>query len=226
MITKSQFERDFEDAQERFPKLRYSWSEELKCWIIAGELDICDTKGFYWNTFDIFILVPKAYPYCVPLLIENSEIIPRDIDWHITSKGFCCYDVEHNLTVISKKGINLSSFISEKIYSYFANQLYKLKENRYAGSEYAHHLEGVIQYYIEQHRLTNETSVINLLTAITTKTGISRNELCPCGSHLKVKNCHQKSIEDIKTLGQKRIVLDLNSITNHIISASQQKNNP
>lgn len=221
MIARSQFERDFEVVQDRFPKLRYSWSEKMKSWIIAGELDICDTKGIYWDTFDIFILVPKAYPYCVPLLIENSEIIPRDIDWHITSKGFCCYDVDHNLTVMSKKGINLSIFIAEKIYSYFANQLFKLKENKYAGSEYAHHLQGVIQYYIEQHQLNNETTVINLLTAIATKTSISRNELCPCGSNLKVKNCHLKSIEDIKTLGQKRIRFDLDNITNLVISASQ-----
>jgi len=224
MIAKSQFERDFEAVQERFPKLRYSWSKKLKCWIIAGELDICDTIGIYWDTFDIFILVPSAYPYCVPLLIENSEIIPRDIDWHITSKGFCCYDVDQNLTVMSKKGINLSSFIADKIYSYFANQLYKLKENKYAGSEYAHHLQGVIQYYIEQHQLTNETTVINLLTAIATKTSILRNELCPCGSNRKVKNCHLKSIEDIKTLGQEKIRFDLDNITNQVISASQQKN--
>ena len=150
MDGKSRFERDFEIAKARFPKLRYSRSKKLDSWVIAGELDICDTKGIYWDTFDLFIIVPRAYPYCVPLLLENSEIIPRDIDWHINSKGFCCYDVDHNLTIMSKTGIDLLDFIANKIYSYFANQLYKLNKNKYAGAEYAHHLEGVIQYYIEE----------------------------------------------------------------------------
>lgn len=34
-----------------------------------------------------------------------------------------------------------------KIYSYFANQLYKLQNHKYAGKEYLHNVEGVIQFY-------------------------------------------------------------------------------
>jgi hypothetical protein len=183
--------------------------------MIAGELDICDTKGIYCDTFDLFIVFPPAYPYCVPLIIENSEIIPRDIDLHINSKGFCCYDVDHNLTGMSKTGINLSEFIANKIYSYFANQLYKLNENKYAGAEYARHVNGVIQFYIEGLYLTKGGIVIKFLEAVLSNNGISRNDPCIFGSRIKVKSCHHKGIDSIKSLGKDKIANDLEYIKAH-----------
>src|SRR5690606_18557162 len=174
MGRKSLFERDFEVVEELFPKLTYSWSFKFKFWVIVGELDICDTRGIYWNTFNIIIAVPQKYPHCVPVLVEQSKIIPRDINWHISSEGLCCVDISHNLIAMSKIGINIYSFISDKVYPYFANQLYKLVENEYAGKEYAHHFDGIIQYYIEDHNLPNVNAVISLLQRITKKSHIGR----------------------------------------------------
>lgn len=222
MINKlSRFEKDFHIAQNRFPKLNYRWDKKNRQWVIAGQLDICDTKGVYWDTFDIRIFVPQSYPFCVPILIERSKIIPRDIDWHISQGGVCCYDIEHNLIAMSKRGINLVDFIATKIYPYFANQLYKKAEKKYAGSEYAHYLSGVIQYYCEEHHLQNEKSIINLLQCILDKSGITRNDKCPCGSGMKTKHCHQSSIDTIKSLGYTKIKADLNEI----ISFYTKKNN-
>lgn len=212
MGTISIFEKDFAEVEDRFPKLKYLWSAQHKTWIIVGELDICDTEGVYWNTFNIAISVSQGYPYCIPVLIEISEIIPRDIDWHISSEGLCCIDVSHNLIAMSKIGINICKFISDKIYPYFANQLYKLTVNKYAGKEYAHHLDGVIQYYIEDHLLPNKHAVISLLEKIVMKSRIGRNDKCPCGSGKKVKHCHRQSIETIKTLGMERVKTDLENI--------------
>lgn len=212
MTGKSLFERDFLEVEKRFPKLKYTWSSKYKTWVIAGELDICDIEGVYWDTFNIAMGVPQSYPYCVPVVIEKSEIIARDIDWHISPEGICCLDVTHNLIALSKLGINICSFIIDKVYPYFANQLYKLAENKYAGKEYAHHLDGVIQYYLEEHNLPNKAAVIAILQQITTKSFMGRNETCPCGSGRKVKHCHLRSIDTIKTLGNVRLISDLKNI--------------
>ncbi len=209
---KSLFERDFGAVEIRFPKLMYSWSSKIKSWLIVGELDICDTKGIYWDTFNIAIVVPQSYPYCIPVLVEKSEIIPRNIEWHISSEGICCFDITHNLIVMSKVGINICRFINDKIYTYLANQLYKLADKKYAGKEYGHHLDGIIQYYIEEHHLPDENAVISLLHQIVIKSGISRNDKCPCGSGEKIKICHQQSINTIKMLGIAKIKTDLENI--------------
>lgn len=221
---KSPFERDFVVAKERFPKLDYGWNAKIKMWVITGELDICDVEGMYWNTFQITMLVPRGYPYCIPIVAERSTIIPRDINWHISPEGICCLDITHNLKAMSKLGIKLTSFISEKVYTYFANQLYKLEENKYAGDEYAHHLDGVIQYYIETHQLQDKRAIVAMLQKITSKTNIGRNAPCPCGNGKKIKYCHQSSIDTLKSLGNERLSFDLKHIS-ELLSVDSSKFN-
>lgn len=212
MMGRSKFAQDFKEVEDRFPKLSYFWSSKLKHWVISGELDICDVKGDYWNTFSITIGIPQSYPNCIPCVIENSTLIPRDIDWHISQEGACCVDIEHNLIAMSKRGINIYSFINEKVYPYFANQIFKMEEKNYAGEEYAHHLDGIIQYYIEDHNLTDIDTVILMLEAIVANTNIGRNKKCPCKSDKKVKDCHLDSIETIKSLGKERVQKDVEEI--------------
>ncbi len=211
------FERDFGEAKEYFPKLSYGRNRKNKIWIISGELDICDVKSNYWNTFDIKIIVPESYPYCVPIVLEISEIIPRDIDWHISENGICCLDSDNNLILLSRHGINLRDFIAKKIYPFFANQLYKLQENKYAGEEYKHHIEGVIQYYVEDLKIPTTENIVVFLELIINKKDLTRNRLCPCKSGEKIKNCHEKSIEAIKTIGREKMLYDLAKIKKTLV---------
>jgi hypothetical protein len=215
------FERDFLEVRDYFPKLDYGRNRKSKIWIISGEIDICDVKGNYLNTFDIKIIVPDSYPYCVPVVLEKSEIIPRDIDWHISKNGICCLDSDNNLLVMSRFGINIKEFIAQKIYTFFANQLYKLQEHKYAGDEYLHHVDGIIQYYIEDLKIPTVEYVIVFLEQILNKKDLTRNKLCPCGTNKKIKNCHEKTIETIKTIGREKMTSDLKEIKNTLNFSSK-----
>ncbi|KFF16937.1 hypothetical protein [Flavobacterium hydatis] len=213
----SLFERDFGEVKESFPKLSYGRNRKNKIWIISGELDICDVKGNYWNTFDIKMIVPESYPYCVPIVLEISEIIPRNIDWHISENGICCLDFDNNLILLSRHGINLRDFITKKIYPFFANQLYKLQVDKYAGEEYKHYIEGLIQYYIEDLKIPTIENIVVFLEQILNKKDLTRNRLCPCKSGEKIKNCHEKIIETIKTIGREKISSDLAKIKKKLV---------
>ncbi|WP_284650740.1 hypothetical protein [Flavobacterium terrisoli] len=214
----SQFERDFIQVKESFPKLVYGWIKKDKLWVISGELDICDVKGDYWNTFNIGILVSETYPYCVPVVFERSEITPRDIDWHISKEGICCVDSDNKLLAMSRLGINIKDFIAEKVYTYFANQLFKLEEKVYAGAEYKHHIDGVIQYYLEDLRIPTVENILVFLEMILNKADLTRNRMCPCSSGEKIKNCHEKEIETIKSLGREKITSNLKKIRDNLIA--------
>ena len=217
MPTKSKFEKDFVAVEESFPKLSYFWNSKSKHWIVKGELDICDIEGDYWESFNIIIGIPQSYPHCVPIVFESSKLIPRDIDWHISQEGACCIDIEHRLIAMSRKGIKINSFIREKVYPYFANQLYKLSEEKYAGKEYSHHLDGIIQYYIEDLNLISPEIIIHFLERILSNSLIGRNKKCPCGSGKKIKDCHLDEIDTIKSIGKKKIEKDLESIKSKVI---------
>ena len=207
----SQFERDFEDLVKVFPKLRFFKAE--KCWRIDGELDICDLNGCYWGTFKITLKVSLSYPYCVPVLYETSHLIPRMLDNHIDESGMCCVDIPHKLIFQSKRGISLLSFFTKWVYPYFANQLYRQHENKYAGQEYAHRFEGVKQFYQEDLYLNRE-GAFNMLQAILASRSIGRNAACPCCSGKKLKRCHQQSYDLLKSVGKEILSSDLQGFKN------------
>jgi len=207
----SQFRKDFRVANELYPRLNSVWSAEHKMWIIRGDLDICDSEGVFWDTFNLAILVPKGYPYIIPVVVEVSKLIPRDIDWHISSEGVCCVDEHHSLLAWSKRGIRIDSFLKDKVYPFFANQLYKLHSGNYAGKEYKHFAAGVLQYYIEELKINTRDLALNLIQMVL-QGKIVRNEQCPCGSGRKVKICHEASFAEMRAFGPERLRKDLEEI--------------
>lgn len=209
MAKKKQFEADYQYACDQFPKLRrYFWNEELKFWVIDGELDICDTRGEYWDTFDIKIVVPNTYPYCVPYVLETGQKIPREDDRHISKEGICCLDIEHRLLHMSRRGIRLADFITDKVYPYFANQIYYESEKHYSSGEYRHHFGGVKQFYEEDLQITSTEEVVLILNHILNEKELERNDPCFCGKD-KYKRCHLDTVKFLKSVGKEQLKLDL-----------------
>ena len=202
------FEKDFKSVVRYFPKLSFRTSKSCPFWQIEGKIDIQDTANAYWETFDIIIKVPKSYPYCIPEVFEKSNHIKRHPDWHIDDKGECCVDINNRLKVEAKRGINILEFVRKKVYSYFANQLYKKYHKEYANGEYKHSPEGILQYYIEDLGFTSINEVLKVLQRLSQDTKIDRNSLCPCGSTKKTKKCHLNQINLIISSGKKTILKD------------------
>lgn len=205
----STFEKDFKSVATYFPKLTYRTASNCTFYQIEGKIDIQDSTGAYWETFDIIIKVPKSYPYCIPKVFEKSNIIKRHQDWHIDSEGECCVDIANRLNVEAKRGINILNFIRKKVYSYFANQLYKQKSDEYANGEYKHSIEGVIQYYLEDLGISSIEVTLKILNNLSLGTKLERNEPCFCGSNKKLKKCHLDQINLIVSSGKETIEKNL-----------------
>ncbi len=212
MKQKSKFEIDFEEALPFFPKLNFKEDKKKGLWIISGKIDICDQDGNYWETFDIIIYIPYSYPNCVPLVREKSNIIQRDDDWHIDNLGFCCLNMDHKLQIMSKRGINLTNFIRNIVYPYFANQLYKKANGEYADGTYLHGFDGVRQYYSELN-ICDDGLAIKILDGIINNKIPGRNDPCFCGK-AKFKNCHLKSVLILKSVTIKQLKNDLKEFKN------------
>jgi len=212
----SLFEKDFEKATRFFPKLEYRKIEKGKIWRVSGELDVCDIVGDYWGTYIIAIYLSYSYPYCVPLVKEISKVIKREDDRHIDENGYCCLDIEHKMLMLKKRGMNLTDFIKNKVYPYFANQIYKDNEGKYAAEEYLHNFEGVQQFYREDLNIGSAELAINILQGIIFRKLPKRNKLCFCGER-KFKLCHLNSVEFLRSLPIDRLKTDLDEFSKLVI---------
>ena len=201
--------KDIEAVIGRFPKLKSRRNNEHEAWIIEGDLDICDTQGVYWDTFEIVIILDKKYPFSVPIVIERSTRVPREDDRHISKSGVCCLDIDHRLLRLATRGINLLDFITTKVYPFFANQLYFEEKGCYAGEEYAHRFKGVEQFYNHELNINTPEMAASFLELMISNKIPERNALCPCGSKTKYKKCHQSAIEFLAQVGKERLKEDL-----------------
>ena len=119
-IINERLKKDITAFLDIYNKFEYDERPKMKASLVKGEIDICDVKGNYWDSFDIEIYINKnEYPFCIPLVIEKSKKIERNLNWHINDEGVCCLDIEHQLEFLAIRGINIMSFFQEKIYPFF-----------------------------------------------------------------------------------------------------------
>lgn len=117
---------------------------------LRGQINVIDEKKKFWGTFDVLILInEKVYPYTIPIVIEKSEIIDRNWDYHISEKGECCLDIPHKLIKVRNRGIDFETFYKDVIYPFFANYHFKKSTGSYANGEYKHFFDGISQFYQE-----------------------------------------------------------------------------
>ncbi len=215
---KTKFEKDLSAVAEFFPKLAMYSDNIQKLWILKGDLDICDPEGRYWGTFNIKISIPFSYPNCVPIVREISTHIPRIADRHVNEQGICCLDVDHQLLYMAKRGINIKDFIANKVYPFFANQLYFEKMKHFANQEYAHGFDGIRQFYAESLQLSSPQLAIHVLQEVLNKKVPGRNASCICGGNNKYKACHESVVEFMLVLGKDQLLNDLNGFLSFVSS--------
>ncbi|EGV44807.1 hypothetical protein BZARG_196 [Bizionia argentinensis JUB59] len=210
MKEKTILERDIDKFCEVYPSFKYFKNFNKKFCYLIGDLDVCDLKGNYYQTFKIKIYLNKdEYPYSIPKIQEITKNIKRIDDNHIDDDGYCCLDIEHILEKDSRRGIKLIDFYRNKIYPFFTNYIFKKETGTYANGEYAHFFDGVVEYYIEELGIDNLNIITTIIYSVASNTIPSRNELCLCGSDLKIKQCHLRKIESLKSLSKNRLVSDL-----------------
>ena len=210
MNKKTKLDRDINSFCEIYPSFIYNKNSNKKYCYLIGNLDVCDLEGNYYGTFKIKIYLNKdKYPYSIPKIQEITKVIKRTDSNHINEEGFCCLDMEHILEKDSRKGINLTVFFRNKIYPFFTNYIFKKETGVYANGEYAHSFNGVIQYYKEELETDDYKTITKIIYALASNTIPNRNELCLCGSELKIKQCHLKKINSLKSLSKDRLITDL-----------------
>jgi hypothetical protein len=146
---------------------------------------------------------------------ETSLKIIRSEDRHIDELGICCLDINHKLLAMKMKGVNLLEFTKNKIYPFFANQVYFDQTGKYATGDYLHQFDGIKQFYIEELNIPTKVEAISILEFILSRQKLGRNDLCFCGAK-KFKDCHIEIVEFLKSVGENQLRLDLAGFKNQL----------
>jgi len=177
---------------------------------LGGQIAVLDGKDRFWGSFDVLILVNETeYPYTIPVVIEQSMVIDRDWNLHISKDGECCLDIPHKLQKLKRQGIVLEDFYQNVIYPFFANYHFKNATGDYANGEYRHDFGGIVQYYHEAFQLADFDHIIALLETALNGNKYEPNRTCRFCGGSKYKKCCRKIVYKLKSIEKSQLRLDL-----------------
>ncbi|MCK9401310.1 MAG: hypothetical protein M0Q51_15130 [Bacteroidales bacterium] len=194
-----QFENDIKAVPDVFRKLSIVETDGEK--ILKGELDIIDTTGKLWDTYQIEIKGSYHYPSGFPKLFETGNAFPKIADWHVYEDNkSCCVDVTPNEVIICKEGLNVGDYIHRFAIPYFANQTFRKREGYYLYGEYSHGILGRIEFYQSKLKAKSPVELIAMFDLIIKDYNPARTAYCPFCHKVKFRHCHRNAFRELQNV--------------------------
>ncbi|MFH1926482.1 MAG: SEC-C domain-containing protein [Chloroflexota bacterium] len=200
--TKTLIETHFAEANDKYTGLSLSIDDEGASITGALKFDATYNRVRLSDTYDVEIVVPKSYPEDPPKARETADRIPAD--FHTNPDGFACLTTPLEIRKQFNRQPDLIGFIDHLLIPYLFGYTHLLKYNFLPFGEFDHGYEGVNQSYaglIEKYReafsVDDDIEVMGLLKVISEDNYRGHHD-CPCGSSLKLRDCHGPAILEIK----------------------------
>jgi hypothetical protein len=208
---------------DKYPKL--SKIERDNKFILAGEIDIIDDAGKYWETYVIEIFCSETFPYRFPHLYEIGGKIPKIADWHIYEDTFsCCVKILPEEILRCLKGITVEQYVTSEVLPYLFNQTHRRVEGYYVNGEYGHGGLGLYEYYSNEFKTGDLEQIAKLLHSVATRPNPDRTSMCFCGSGVKYRYCHRAIYEKFSPLG-KELLIEHATLFYNIYNKSRRQQN-
>lgn len=212
-------EMQIQEVLQAYSGLEYNPDRKL----FYGHVDISG-NDFYEIEVDI-----SQFPEQFPSVRETGERISRKADRHVyEDTGDFCFTTSAKESILLKKSVKtLLDFFQKILIPFLQNNSYFEINKRYCQGEYAHGLEGVIQAYQDILGINNPQVIIQVLWERERGGKRRPNDLCYCGSRLKIKKCggHYERYKEFRLVDRRVIASDLNRI-NEILKALNQAQHP
>lgn len=174
-----------------------------------GNFYLTNSQGDLIESFEIIILVGKAYPNIFPVVISLDDKIEKIEDNHISEKGIICFDHNYVTNKIAKSGLRLYDFANYYLPKYFSWVLVKKYGDAQNLQEWAHGDDGTKQFYENLLGTTDKSTIFLFLENYCKALKIHRNNKCYCGSNKKIKHCHIEAAQYLKATSKQTISSDI-----------------
>ena len=183
---------------EAFPSLTLDTSQYPAS--VTGTMWLDSEVGFSIN-----LEIPGNYPRGIPKLRCNPDEIPWLTDRHVEpGTGLACLCVSSEYRKYWPLGSDLTDFLEVLVRPYLIGQFYYQAHGRWPpGHERSHGVRGIVEAYrellapLEPVRLSVIAHFMRLLAR---KTHPKGHETCPCGSGVRLRNCHRSLLIDLRQI--------------------------
>lgn len=146
------------------------------------------------DTFGIEILIPNGYPDLEPTLFETGGRLPDD--YHMYKEGFRCLGAPLAVKKKFFQNKTILGFVNDNVVPYLYSFCYKQKHGEMPYGELSHLALGIIEYYQEEFHIDDTMSILGLLR-ILAENDYRGHLPCPCGSNIKLRQCHGDKLREL-----------------------------
>ena len=174
--------------------------------IVSGNISVFMKHPMYIlrKTYGIKIIIPLNSEE-LPYVVDKDSYISKSYH-HYYNTGKLCLETDSAIRLRFVDGFDLVAWMTEYVETYFFSYEYYMRYNYFPFGERAHGLDGVLQTYLDIFKIKDPYAVLRIMSYISLKPYRGHNN-CPCGSNLKLRNCHGETILPFFTHPKKKEIL-------------------
>jgi hypothetical protein len=208
-------EDQVKSAINSYPELKYK--KISNGYLIYGNLKFrakYEKLKMYEGNFEIEIEIDNKFPKVIPKIRETGNKV-SDI-FHKSYNGLLCLGVDTEIKLKLKCNPSIVNYIEKIVIPYFYSFLFWQDNGKVPYGEFSHGPEGVKEFFNDYLNLYSLKRILKLLAYSNAKKSIKGNNECPCGSGKKIRNCHQKQLNELNTIDIKNDFKNLNPYSRNI----------
>lgn len=181
-------------TKSTYPHLHFSVRCQSVC--VTGSLPVRQ-DDVEIDRFQVEILLPPDFPYGIPRVYEIGRRIPRIADRHMYPDGTACLFVDEEWIMANPEGTDWLIFLNEPVRNFFIGQCLVEAGEEWPFGQRSHGSKGILECYAELTGTNDLRTAYNYLQTLSKKK-IKGHWPCPCGSRMKICDCHQQVIRRLK----------------------------
>lgn len=155
-------------------------------------------NGIEIDHYQIEIEVPNSFPRDLPVVREVGGRIPRIQDRHVEPEnGRACVLLPDERHKYFPVGASLIDFIRGPVENFFLSQTYFEKTGKWLSEQWAHGLEGIVEYYAQILGTENRVVIGTCLRYLARK-DLKGHWDCYCGSGKRLRDCHLEQLRELR----------------------------
>jgi hypothetical protein len=167
--------------------------------VVKGAFNV-EHDGYFLAGFQIEILLDRLDVLGLPTVREIGGRIPRRLDRHMYANGSACLYLPEDLVVRRRGRFGIVEFIEGPVTTFFLGQAAVERGLPFPCGEWSHGADGMKDLLAGLLGFEDIATCVAFLDLLSRK-GATRHWTCPCGSGRRIRDCHDRVVRRVRTLG-------------------------
>ena len=161
---------------------------------IEGEILVSGKVKLFtvFEKYQVKLLISKKLKY-LPKIYETGDKVEKAYA-HKSNSGLLCLETDTSIKLHFLNGFDLVEWLERYVETYFISYEFYKRYERFPFGDRPHGALGIIDTYQQLFNVADFESTLRMIFYIIQKR-YRGHQKCPCGSGLRIRNCHGNNIK-------------------------------